>query len=715
MHRCVFSLACRVAAIVAFPASVWAEDDAGSNDPTGPSNDIVVTAQRLDAARDAIQPSLGANVTTLDREALETQPGGLDRSLKGVLLQTPGVSQDSDSDGDIHIRNEHSNIQYRLNGIAIPASFAGFGAPIDTRIARSIEVITGTLPAQYGLHTNGVISVKTGISKSGLHGDLGFYGGGNATIQPSASLGGSSGRMTFFLSGSYLKNDLGLAAPTPGKDVPHNRTHQWRGFGYASYLLDDSSRITAFGSLSSGRFQIPNTPGQVTEFVLAGVPSFDSTDLDQNQRNQSHFAVFAYQYSGETFDLQIAPYFRFARAHYTPDPAGGLLLFNGADSDLQQTSQAWGFQADASRKIGDAHTLRFGLAFKHDRTRSISINRVFALDAQGEQASDVPIAIPVDQALTGKVWSAYLQDEWRLGEGVTLNLGLRYDSIDATANEDQLSPRANLVWRPGENTTVHLGYSRYFTPPPLELIAGGTLAAFEGTTGAAETLIGDPVRAEREHLFDIGISQKTGDLTLGIDVYYKIKRNLLDLEQLGGSLIQSPFNYDHAKTWGVEFSAEYKRGPFELYLNVARGDQKATRIVSNQFFFEADELDYIASNYIFTDHTQSWTVSGGGSVRLRNRLGRLVASFDAIHGSGLRAGDAAGLIPNGSTQQPYVQFNLGLAQTFGSDTDRGFSLRLDVINLFDSIYLLHDGSGVSANQAEWGPRRTIYAGLRYSF
>ncbi len=714
MKKYIGAWSLALAAVPLLPAlPARAETGAPSSGETADA--IVVTARRLDEARDFIQPATGASIYRLDRDALTAQPGSIDRSLKATLLQAAGVSQDSDSDGDIHIRNEHAGIQFRLNGITVPTSFAGFGAPVDVRIASSIEVLTGALPAQYGLQTSGIVSMRTMPAELGIGGDIGIRGGGNGTIQPSATLHGTAGNISYFLSGSFLQSDLGLAAPVPDKKVLHDRTRQWRGFGHMSWLLDESSRISALGSLSSGWFQIPNTPGQEPEFELENRDSFDSALLDQNQRNRSHFAVLAYQYSGEAFDVQVAPYFRYARARYTPDPAGGLLIFNGADTDLTQASRAWGVQADASLKLGERHVLRFGAHFQHDRTRSISINRVFAVDHEGEQEDDDPIVIPLDQSLTGRTYSVYLQHEWNLGERMTLNYGLRYDRFEGAIDEDQVSPRVALVWKPGLKTIVHAAYARYFTPPPIELMVDRTLGQFAGTTGAAPTQAGDPVRAQRDHVFDIGVQQGIGNLSLSAGAYYKIQRNLLDLEQFGGSLIQSPYNFERAKSWGVKLAASYRRGPLSLYLNVARGDQKGRRIVSNQFFFEPDELEYIAENEIFTDHSQSWTVSVGGSVSLTNRLGNLQASFDLIQGSGLRAGEVQDLLPNSTTQESYVQVNLGLSQSFGGDPSRGLSLRLDVVNLFDRAYLIHDGQGVGSNQPEWGPRRAIFMGVRKTF
>ncbi len=700
-------------AILAFPSSAHA-DEAGTDGNSG--DDIVVTARRLDAARDAIQPSLGANVTTLDRKALDSQPGGPDRELTSVLLQVPGVTMDTDGDAEVHIRNEHGEVQYRLNGVTIPEGFAGFGPLVDTRIAESIEVITGALPAQYGFHTAGVVQLKTRSGGFDAEGDASIYGGGNGTIQPGFTYRNSTGRLNLFVSGSYLRNDLGIANPTPEKDALHDRTEQYRGFGYLSYLIDDSNRLSLFGGSSVGSFQIPNRPGQTVNYQLNGRTAFDSTRLDQNQRQQTHFGVLAYQYSGGDFDLQIAPYLRWTQAHFIPDPQGGELMFNGADTDLDERSLAYGVQADASLKAGDRHTIRFGLQYQHERIRTRSTSRVFALDALGDQASDIPLSIAVDQRATADSFGAYLQDEWKLSDQLTLNLGLRFDHYRGDTQESQVSPRASLVWIPREGTSLHIGYARNFTPPPLQLIGTGNLAAFDGTTGEAEIKTADSIRAEREHLFDIGAQQVVAKgLTLGVDAYYKIKRNLLDNTQFGATELFAPFNYARSYSWGVEFSATYESEPFEAFLNIARGEQKARQIVSNQFFFDDEELDYIKDNYIFTDHSQKWTVSAGAAGRIRSAWGELQPSLEVIYGSGLRAEDPNGIVPNGGTEQGYVQVNLGIAQAFGRDKEKAWTLRFDVTNLFDRVYRVHSGEGVGAGQPQYGPRRAFFVGLRKSF
>ena len=685
------------------------------------TKDVVVTAKRLDEARDAILPSLGASDYHIDRSVLEAQPGGVDRSLVQVLIQAPGVTLDSY--GSIHVRNEHANLQYCLNGVIVPESISGFGATFDPHIAESVDLLTGTLPAQYGYRTSGVVNLRTRTGSFENGGDLGFYGGSRGMLEPSGSLHGSSGNLNYFFSGSYVENDLGVENPTSSNDAIHDHTRQYRAFGYLSDVLSDTSRLTLFGGTSIGYFQIPNNPGQGSaapgggNYVLNGNSVFDSAKLDQNQREITHYGVLAYQYAGGGLNFQVAPFVRYSQTLFTPDPQGGDLILTGVADHTQLSSLAIGVQADGSYKLSDSHMLRFGLFFQNERTRSNVSSRVFPVDANGNQTSDMPLTIVDRGGLSGQLYGAYLQDEWSLTPKLTLNYGVRFDVVRAYTREQQVSPRVNMVWKPTEGTTFHLGYARNFTPPPQELVAAPTLALFAGTTKAPAITTDDPVRAEREHYFDGGIQQIIAPgLKVGIDAYYKIKRNLLDEGQFGPSLVLSPFNYAKGYAWGIELTANYTHGPIDLYANVARGEEKGRHIVSSQYFFGQDELDYIAGHYIFTDHSQRWTASGGGSVTIKDGLGTLVPAVDFLYGDGLRAGDPAGIVPNGGKLPPYFTANLGITQNLdGPGVLKGFSIRFDIVNLFDRVYLLRNGSGVGVGAPQYGARRGFFAGIRKAF
>ena len=67
---------------------------------------------------------------------------------------------------------------------------------------------------------------------------------------------------------------------------------------------------------------------------------------------------------------------------------------------------------------------------------------------------------------------AFLEDKWRVGDGVTLNLGLRYDRQRQTPDAKlNLAPRLGLAWDigGGGNTVIRAGIGKFFAYPPVVL------------------------------------------------------------------------------------------------------------------------------------------------------------------------------------------------------------------------------------------------------
>ena len=81
----------------------------------------------LDTARANLSPKIGTNATSFSAQSIEATTQGSNAPLDKVLLQAPGVTQDSAAGGDLHVRNEHANLQYRINGVFLPEGVSGFG------------------------------------------------------------------------------------------------------------------------------------------------------------------------------------------------------------------------------------------------------------------------------------------------------------------------------------------------------------------------------------------------------------------------------------------------------------------------------------------------------------------------------------------------------------------------------------------------------------
>jgi outer membrane receptor protein involved in Fe transport len=301
----------------------------------------------------------------------------------------------------------------------------------------------------------------------------------------------------------------------------------------------------------------------------------------------------------------------------------------------------------------------------------------------------------------------YAQDEWKITDQLTLNAGVRFDQMYQYVDANQVSPRVSLQYKPWDITTFHIGYARNFTPPEQTIAAPVNLATFNNTTAQPPTPQESPVLPERSHVFDVGVVQKVvPGLEVGVDAYYKLATDLLDDGQFGQALVLSGFNYAKAYNAGLETKVAYQSGNFKAYANLAWARQRATEIVSNQFLFPQDELNYIANNWIYTDHAQLLTGSGGVSYLWQGTR----FSADLVYGSGLRNGFA-----NTGTVNVYTPVNLGISHEFQNLEGKPLTVRFDIVNVFDQVYFLRDGSGIGVFAPQYGARRGFYAGVSQKF
>jgi len=678
---------------------------------------VTVTAAKLDAARVGIQPQVGASTYTIGADAIDAQPGGDNNLLNQVVLQAPGVAQDSF--GQLHVRGEHNGLQYRLNGIIIPEGISVFGQTLDPHLVGSLKLITGALPAEYGLRTAGIIDVTTISGSLASGGDISVYGGSHSEIQPSIDYGGSSGSLNYFVSADFNTNTLGIESPDGSVNPLHDRTKQYHGFAYLRDIVDDSSAVTAIVGTSNDIFQIPNQRGlqpigldgiiglgPMGQLTANGQFLFPSESLNEDQREITHYAIVNYLRTQGPLDISVSVFGRYSSLFFTPDALGDL-LFNGIAQTAYKRDTAYGFQAESAYHLGTDHTVRGGVIYQADDLISRTSSDVLRVDGAGNQmVPDFPLTIVDNGTKHAWSYSAYLQDEWKIIPTLTLNYGVRYDAFDAFDAESQLSPRINFVWQPTDTTTIHGGFSRYFSPPPIELVASTDIALFDGTTAAAADHTDTTPRAERADYYDIGVQQQLASgLALGLDGFYKASHNLIDEGQFGAPIILTPFNYKTGRQYGLEFTGSYDDGgSFSAYANAAYERAVGRDIVSSEFQFSPDDLAYIATHFIPLDHQQIVSVSAGATYTWQ----MFRFSADLLYGSGLRRD---GVTPNGDHVPGYIQINLGISRAVDLAVGKPTTARFDVINLFDEKYEIRDGTGVGVGAPQFGPRRGFFVGL----
>jgi opacity protein-like surface antigen/outer membrane receptor protein involved in Fe transport len=720
--------------------------------PVSPAEALTQRSNSLDQARSDLYTTIGTTSDTITHQTIEELPQGANASVEKVLLQAPGVSQDSAASGLLHVRNDHANVAFRINGVMLPDGVTGFGSIFDTRFIGTASLVTGALPAEYGMRTVGLVDITTRNDIFNNTGSINYYFGSRETIQPSFEYGGTFGAncpsansalptkappsssancfggVQYYFTGSYLQTNEGIENSTPFLTPVNDFSRQERGFAYMSTFLDPYTRLSLIASTYNATFEVPNVfnaplfPGIATP--VFGFSNFDSSKLNERQNEQTQFGVLALQRSVNGFDGQFSYFTRYNDLHFIPDPAGDLLI-NGIASDISRQSYTNGFQGDASYAINPAHTLRAGFTVSAEQ---IWVDNTSLVEAAPGGVPTTPadvLSITDDVAKLGWLAGVYAQDEWKITNQLTLNAGLRFDQMWQFVDANQLSPRASLIYKPFDGTTFHAGYARYFTPPVLVEAAPANIALFNNTTGQAPNTGTSPVLPERSHYFDTGLDQKIvfgcttsglkdcTTLDLGLDAYYKIAKDLIDNGQFGQALVLSAFNYAQGVAQGVEFSAKYHSGNFQAYANLAASQEKATQPVSNQYLFNnttpltdlggLTQFQYLSTHWIYTDHNQFVT----GSAGLSYKWNGTTFSTDMIYGSGLRNGDA-----NIDALAPYAQFNVGIARDFDMPDHQPVTVRFDVVNIFDTIYQIRNGTGIGVFAPQYGPRRGYFIGIK---
>src|ERR1700683_3462588 len=318
--------------------------DSGSSDSLAT---VVITARRLNAARSEIETQTGASTYTITSDAIAATPGGENVQLNQVLLQAPDVVQDSF--GQLHVRADHNDLQYRLNGVILPEGISVFSQTLSPRLISSLKLITGALPAEYGLRTAGIIDLTTNSGLLQPGGQVSVYGGSYGTFEPSGEYGGSDGNFSYFVTGDMRRNDLGIESPDGSTDPLHDHSTQSHGFGYFEDIIDPNDRLSLILGTSNDEFQIPNQRGLEPPLglVVDGENDFLSNYLNEHQHELAEYAILSWQHSADALNWQSSLSARYTSLHFVPDLTGDV-LYNGIAQNAFKDDTAFAWQTDAA-------------------------------------------------------------------------------------------------------------------------------------------------------------------------------------------------------------------------------------------------------------------------------------------------------------------------------------------------------------------------------
>jgi outer membrane receptor protein involved in Fe transport len=662
---------------------------------------MAVRAARLKAQNDLSRT--GVSKYTMTDHDITNLSTGKYTPLNQVMLQMPGVTLDQNQ--EIHVRGEHLGIQYQMNGILLPLDIntdPTFTQLLNSFFVKSVSLLDGILPARYGYRTAGVIDIVTKNGCDSQGGDFSLLGGQRSTVQPSFELGGCHGDFGYYVTGLYLRNNIGFSSATPGHDPIHDVMNQGQGFGNFTYQLSPAARLSLMTGFTVNDGQFPNRPDMPALYQLDEVnpATYPSTAINSSLEQQDYFAVLALNAApAANLDYQLAYAIHYNSQQFKPDPIGDL-IYQGVASNVFNSDLSNSVQGDVSYQPVAAHSLRSGFYLGEYGVEIDESSMVFPTDAQGHQLQNTSITVGSNLNRIVMVGGVYAEDTWHVTDKFGVNFGARWDILSGFSNGDQLSPTINFFyqWRPA--TTVHAGFANYFQTPNFQATSPALFTQFKGTSGAVG-VGGNPFPVpERDWYWDAGFIQRLGPaLKFEQDNYFRLDRNYLDEGQFGFVPIEAPLNYSRGYGWGTENSVSYNRENLSVRLNFTVAREQDIGVDTGQFNFDPAELAYMDSHYFVLDHTALFSVSGGAAYRCRDWL----FAMDTLFNTGLRAGFA-----NTESLPDVWQVNLSAAKEFmvpwlGKVTDR-----VMLLNIFDRTNLIRPANGIGVFQSAYGPRITVY-------
>jgi TonB dependent receptor/Carboxypeptidase regulatory-like domain/TonB-dependent Receptor Plug Domain len=676
--------------------------------PRSAAQTIALTLDAETALKVPVQASLiraqnsvsttGANKYTVTAQDISNLPQGENTNLTDVLAQMPGVAIDQNQ--QIHIRNtEGPQFQYQINGVMVPIDIntnPPFVSMINPMFIKQVSLLDGILPARYSYATGGVLNIQTKDGCEQPGGSASMYGGQRDTVQPSFQYGGCDGKFSYYVSGLYSMSNSAFSSATPAPDAIHNSTIQGQGFGFFTYWLNPTTKLSLITSVAASNNELPNQANLTPLYKLVGTGNYPSADINSYLNFRDYLGILALNGApSPELTYKIAYAAHYISQAYTPDNVGELIYQGVAStafhSDLDNT-----LQGDLTYKLGD-HTLGAGGYLGEYGVESDDNSLVFTLPTGTGHLS--PVGVINNSNKINLLSGIYLEDTWQITEKLRANFGVRWDRLSGYTYNNQIDPDINFVYMLRPDTTLHAGFARYMQVPSFQGISPGAPAAFAGTTGFAGTGATNP-ETEDDYEGDAGVvHQLTNQITVSEDAFYEYTKHYLDTGQFGDVPIFAPFNYKHGYIWGTETAITYNGEYVSAHASTTIGRNMQKGVATGQFNFDPEELGYINRHYIVLDHQPLYGASGGITYRWKP----WEFSSDLIYSSGLRGGFAD------LEKLPHVvQVNLAAQRAFQVPSIGEVTNRITLLNIFDRTNLIRPAEGIGIFQAAYGPRITVY-------
>jgi outer membrane receptor protein involved in Fe transport len=508
----------------------------------------------VEASSSLIDPDRASSDTDINQTIIERQAGAApSRGIEAIVASAPGFAPDDN--GRLHPRGSESQVQYVVDGVPITDNLSAiFSTSLDARTLRTVEVLTGGIPAEFGDKLGGVINVNT---RSGLEtptrGGLTFSGGSFSTGEVGADFSTHTKKFGFLTNLTATTSQRFLDPPTLENFNNFGRTG--KGFIRLDYQIGQNDNLRGTFLFGGSNFHVPNR----LEQEIAG------QDQRQRLRDSSQFITYEHIFSPNTFG-QFSFFNRYGKAGLSSNPLSTPVV-----AFQDRTLQNYGFTGALSLTRG-IHNIKFGGQLTRTPVReSFSFYPTAPFeDLMAADGTLVPnpvnaftVANPFlfNGRRTGRMLSAYVQDRFTPFRNFTVDLGLRYDNYRLIIKDDAFSPRIGVAYFiPRTQTVLRASYNRLFQTPPAEnlLLASSAEAAALSPLAVLNGLSGVRlVEPDKQHTFEVGAQQQLARFfRLNLTMYQKRITNFADKDQFFDTGVIFPISISSGRVTGEEVRLE---------------------------------------------------------------------------------------------------------------------------------------------------------------
>ena len=685
---------------------------------------LATVALTLAAVEVKSSSPLAVNTRTGDQSFRQDDYHGAPTATTSQILQQTISGAARAPTGEVHIRGQHAEYTYYIDGVPVPSGISGsLNELFNPEVVNQITFQTGGWDAEYGNKNAAVVNVSTKVPSGGFHLDASTYGGSYKSNGQSLSLSTNAGRLGLFLSGARQVTDMRREAVAYDTLTfrplnIHNHGEDIFTFGKASFAASGADVFNLAVNYSRTRFQVPFNPAVITVFDdrqqdvngfanlgwrhQFGTPSTVSDALGNTGAAGSTIGAGSASSNlsdGGPAELFAGLFYRHGSLNYTPGVGEEAQFFFYPDTTNAYTL----------REARSFNTTGVKLDFLNHPTAHLEFKTgVLAQRTTGQEAFQATTQAGVNgpgssSGLTGSDVGGYTQLAWSPVEKLELRTGVRADAHTApfAGTQHQVSPRVRLNVFPDPATTLYGYYGRLFVPTNVEEL--------RTITNAGLGAVAQPTLPERDHFYELGLVHRfaVAGLVAKLSGYHKASSPGIDDATIPGTAIVTSVNIDQIRVNGIDAVLEIRpSGPLSGYVNASVIHAYGRAPITGGFLPSQPP-----SGFFDLDHDQRLSLVASGTYSAN----KLFVSATTIYGSGLTNGLTADDAPTATYStglfarnrafkvDPSAVVNVSAGYTIVAG-GMVLSPQIYVENLFDQGYLL---KGAFFSGASVGRPRSI--------